>query len=169
MSAGSSIDDWFIVAVPGLSQDIWTRTNALHISRPPATALKKGIVEEAPPRYDASDFEKETWPDFARGETTLALRTLSAEVIKQMNAIIKASPKFKGQSEQISTDFGLSLDTAFPDDLKNDDQRLGALRRVTQALPIDRSIVLWNKPGTLQKLKLILMRLKVYHTMNSQQ
>ena len=42
VSAGSSIDGWSIVSVPGLSQDIWIRSSALHTLNPPATFLKDG-------------------------------------------------------------------------------------------------------------------------------
>ena len=75
-------------------------------------------------------------------EKKRSLRTMPSDATKQLNIILRFTPKLKGQAEQNSMEFGLSLDTAFPVDLANDDERLGALRRVVQTLPIDQITVL---------------------------
>ena len=61
------------------------------------------------------------------------------------------------------------MDVVFLVDMAKDDSRIEALRRVVLILPVDQTGILWDKSGTLNSLKLMFTRLKVFHSLNSGQ
>ena len=121
--------------------ETWVHNTVLRTTKPPVAAPVLGPTREYTIRYDSTNIEEETWPNFVFSGKKRLLKTMQTEATKKLRAFLKEKRNLVAQSDKISKEYCEALDAAFPIELSMKDRRITALQRVVKSFQLDTSAI----------------------------
>lgn len=152
---------WCQVKYPQQPAGVWVYREALTDIPPKRAGDASGMTshKRIAKDYDATDFESEVWPEFARSGNHKSIGTLSDEAGRKLKnaTTTKAAKK---RYKWIASTFSKNLEKAFPSSIAKDDSRWEVMRRVVESLGFDEKRIRWDKDSILITLKQLFVRLR---------